>query len=309
VTALDGIQHPPRPAYHGQGPDSNCIITVNGVAHLLGWESCSAYSMATKIARATSGRSTPSGCSVRRMTTPLDYIGGLTLTQVAKVARDQYGIAVSVYVGSQVVSPAFVARQLRAGRPVVMQGNAAAMVGTTWQSTAGDVNHAVFINEVRGGTLDEPAEALVYDPAADGRKRSYHVDQGPSWWPWSLVKKFASYLRPAGDGAPRLGPGKVYCGIGPDTEPHVSLLKGATQAHPFPDRVRAADPNNAVTSIHNKPGGGQATVIRRVKNGTLLRLYQYIEGEIYRGDRTWGVNDDGTEFVHFKNITHEMGPT
>ncbi len=199
------------------------------------------------------------------------------------------------------MTPQFLARQIRAGRPANVQGNADALVGTTWQSTAGAVNHNVYINEVRGGTLDEPAEALVFDPAADGRKRAYHVDQAPSWWPWSLVKKFAAYLRPAGDGMLRLGPGKVYCAIGPDTEPHITLAKGATQAHPFPDRVRAADPNDPRTAIHSRPGGGEATVTRRVANGKLLRLYQYLNG--------YGGNDDGTEWVLLTNLHHVGGST
>jgi hypothetical protein len=294
MTALDGVQHPYRPQFQQQGPDSNCRILANGVMHNLGWDSCTAYSMAMMIDRLTAGRRRPSGCAVRRDTNPLDTSGGLTLNQVAAVARNDYGLAISVYVGSGVVSPQYLARQIRAGRPAVVQGNAAAMLGTRFRSTDGDVNHAVYVNEVRGGTLDEPSEALVYDPAADARRAG--IDQGPSWWPWSMVKKFASYLRPAGEGMPRLGPGKVYCAIGPDTEPHVSLITGAKQAHPFPDRVRAA---SAPTVIHRHPSSGN--ILRSVPKGTLLRLYQYSGG--------WGGNDDGTEWVFLANTSHVGGAT
>lgn len=294
MTAIDKPQTLPRPKFQQQGPDANCMIA----GHALGWDSCTAYSMAMAIDSATDGRYTPSGCAVRRMTDPLDVTGGLMLSQVAKVARNEYGLAFSVYVGSQVVKPEYVAHQARAGRPIILQGNAAAMVGTNRQSTAGDVNHAVTLIGVRGGTLDHPEEGLVYDPAADGRKRSYHVDQGPSWWPWALVLKFCAYLRPGGPApAPRLGYGKIYCAIGPDTTPRAHLVDGARQAHPFPDRVRA---KLSATAVHSKPGG-TATVTRRVPQGTLLWLYQYA-GQ-------WGYNDDGTECVLLRNVTHLGGAT
>lgn len=294
MTRLDAEQYPPFPDYQQQGPDANCMI----LGHALGWSSCTAYSMAMGIDSATNGKSGPSGCSVRRMTDPLDITDGLTLRQVAKVANDHYGVTFSVFTGAFVVPPSYLARQVRAGRPAVIQGNAAAMVGTKYQSTAGDVNHAAALIAVRGGSLDRPAEGLIYDPAADGRKRSYHIDQGPTWWPWDMVLKFMAYLRPDGPApSPRLGPGKVYCAIGPDTVPRVTLVAGARKASPFPDRVRARQTS---TAIHSRPGGS-GTVTRRVPKGTLLRLYQYAG--------KWGYNDDGTECVLLRNTTHVGGAT
>lgn len=296
VTRLDAEQYPPRPTFQQQGPDSNCMID----GRALGWSSCTAYAMAMAIDSVTGGTRRPSGCAVRRMTDPLDISGGLTLTQVAKVARDRYGLAFSVYVGSNVVPTSYLARQVRAGRPAVIQGNAAAMVGTKYQSTAGDVNHAAALVAVRGGSLDHPGEGLVYDPAADGRDRSYHVDQGPTWWDWDIVLRFIAYLRPNGPGALRLGYGRAYCAIGPDTVPRVTLVEGGRRARPFPDRVRAKDPNDPRTAIHSRPGGA-ATVTRYVPNGTLLRFYQYAG--------KWGVNDDGTEWVLLSNTSHVGGST
>ncbi len=298
MTRLDEAQTFYRPTYQHQGPDTNCTVTVNGHTYLLGWDSCTCYAGAMGEDGTTGGQYVPTGCLVRKRTG--DVSGGTTLRQVADALMSLHGTYVATYTGSNVLSPGRVAQYLRAGQRVIVQGGAGAMVGTPYQSTAGEVNHAVLINEVRGGTSTNPSEALVYDPAADGRKRSYHVDQGPSWWPWPLVEKFAAYLRPAGDGTARLGPGKVYAGVFPDTEPHVTLVKGATKAHPFPDRVRAADPNDPTTAIHSSRGG-VSTVSRHVPNGTLLRLYQY--------SGPWGGNDDGTEWVLLSNTSHVGGAT
>jgi hypothetical protein len=217
---------------------------------------------------------------------------------MADAVQSVAGIHVDTYTGANVLTPQRVARNARAGRRQVIQINADAMIGTPHQSTAGAVNHAVMINEVAGGTLDEPAQALVYDPAADGRKRAYHVDQGPSWWPWSLVKKACANLRPSGDAGPRLGPGKVYVGVFPDSEPHIRLLAGAKRSTPFPDRTRAADPNDPVTSVHRTSDG---KVIYTVPNGNLIVLYQYLSGK--------GYNDDGTEWVLLSNLKHVGGTT
>lgn len=299
MTALDDVtQTFNRPRFQQQGPDTNCTIIVNGVAHYLGWDSCSAYGAAMGEDATTGGIHRPSGCAVRRETG--DVSGGLTLRQVADALESMYGTFVATYTGANVLTPARVALNLRAGRRVIAQGGAGAMVGTPNQSTAGDVNHLVMVNEGRGWQNGIPSEVLVYDPAADGRKRSYHVDQGPSWWPWSRFLKFASYLRPNGPGTPRLGAGMVYAGVFPDSEPHVLLVKGAVKAHPFPDRVRA---DKAPTAIHSTRGG-VSTVKRWVHKDVVLRLFQYV-GKPQNGlPGVWGGNDDGTEWVLLENCRH-----
>jgi hypothetical protein len=292
VTALDQVQHPFRPALLEQLPNCSCVVEN----HCLGGVSCTAYAAAMLASRSSGGRKTPSGCSIRRMSR--DVVGGLTLYQVSTVLRDYYDIPNTVYSGSNVVAPSFLARQIRAGRGAVVQGGTGAYIGTPYKVTDGDVNHAEMWSEVRGGTLDSPADVLIYDSCADHRRPD--IDRGPTWIPWKLALKFASYLEPGGEGTGHLGGGRIYCMTGPDTEPHVTLLNGAKRAHPLPDRVRAHDPNDPRTAIHSNPGG-QATVTRHVKNGTLLRLYQYRDG--------WGYNDDGTECVLLTNTTHVGGAT
>jgi hypothetical protein len=71
------------------------------------------------------------------------------------------------------------------------------------------------------------------------------------------------------------------------------------------DRVRAG----VRCAVHSAPKTGSATRLRYLPEGRLARFYQYVEGESFDGDRTWGANDDGTEFIHFKKVHHEGGST
>jgi len=298
VTRLtDSTQTFRRPLYQGEGPAESCIIDGKP----LGWTNCTPASFAMAIDGMSGIRPTP--CRIRRATG--DTSGGTTLRQCADATNALYGIFVATYTGGNVLTPQRVARNARAGRRQVVQGNTSALIGKPQQSTQGGVNHAVMLQEVRGGTLDEPKEALVYDPAADGRVRSYHVDQGPSWWPWSLVKTFCAHLRPTGETGARLGPGKVYTAVYPDSEPHVKLRNGAVKSTPFPDRTRAAETTVRIRSGPRTSAG----VLYTVKSGTLLVGYQYVKGDSHEGSSLWLGNDDGTEWVHVKNLNHVGGTT
>ncbi len=274
-----------EPTFQPQGPDSRCI--VHGIP--LGWDSCTMYAGAMAVDSTTQGRIHPSGCTLR--TRSGDTSGGTTLRQMADAVLSVTGIVVATYTGANVLTPERVAAYIRAGRKCVIQGNADAMIGTPFQSTAGAVNHAVMLNAVYGGTVSHPDRASVFDPAADGRPRPYHVDQGPSVWPWSLVLKFAANLRPAGTG-PRLGPGKMYVAVFPDSEPHVKLRTGAIRTNPFPDRARAARD----IGIYNAPSSASKRLYG-IKDGTVVVGYQRIEGNSSWGSTWWTGNDDGTEWV------------
>ena len=109
-----------------------------------------------------------------------------------------------------------------------------------------------------------PEKALVYDPAADGRRPG--IIRGETWWPWEDVLSFAAALRL---GKKRvLGPGRFYAGFieARDVEeeaahhepqvvnealrtavqaPVVRLRKGAKKTTPFPDRTRINPPSPA----------------------------------------------------------------
>ncbi len=100
----------PRPVFQRQGPAANCKISGKE----LGWESCTAYSMAMGIDAFTGGRHRPSGCKIREATG--DTVGGLTLRQVADAAQSRYGIRVAVRSGGTTIAPEKAARLIRAGR-------------------------------------------------------------------------------------------------------------------------------------------------------------------------------------------------
>lgn len=285
-----------RPIVQHQGPACSC--NIDGLC--VGWLSCSAYAMAMGIDKSSLGIHTPSGCTVRRYTG--DKSGGLTLPQVAAVASNQYHLPVEVHTGSNVARPAYVLAECRKGRGFLLQGNTKALLGTPNQSTAGGVNHAVWVNEIRAN-----GDALVFDPAADGRKRGYFVDTSPSWWPWKRVEAFAAALRPWGDGDPRtLGAGWMYVGLMSDTEPHVLLRFGARRTRPFPDRTRAHGPAH----VHSSPTTGKASVVGSLTDGDLYIAYQVTtKGESFEGSRTWYGDVNGKRWVNSRRLSHEGGST
>jgi hypothetical protein len=256
------------------------------------------------IQKATLGKVHPTGCDVRVSTG--DTVGGTMLSQCAPYAA-ACGAPMNVRIGSNVADFPWMARQLRAGRGMVVQGNSSAMIGTKWRCTGTGVNHAVYVNEVRGGTLDEPKEALVYDPAADGRKAGWGTaDQGPSWWPWSLVKKFARALKPDGDTSSRtlasMGVNAAYCGVFGDTEPHFHSKFNGAKTTPFPDRVRV---NAATVYSHNWPGYGKDRRVRTLHDGDLFRAFQ----KVTKSGVVWLGNHDGTEWLPEKKLRQVGGAT
>lgn len=284
-----------KPVFQPEGAESPCSgIDV--------WTQCTPLSFGMAADATTLGTWRPSGCAIRKRTG--DTVGGTTLRQCADAVMSMHGMSVTTYTGPNVITPERLAAYIRAGHKVVVQGGAGAMLGTSQQSTAGDVNHAIEINSVWGGTtVGVPAFAEVNDPAANGRKRSYHVDQGPSTWPWSLVLKFISWLRPNGPGSPRLGSGKVYAGIFPDSEPHVRLYAGARKTKSFPDFTRA---NKRRVGIYSSPNGAHKY---SVDKDTPLYLYQFVNGPSAWGSTLWGGNDDGTEWVPIGAIRYFGGTT
>lgn len=283
------------PRHQHQGPASNCVIGGKN----LGWLSCSAYGMAVGIDEATRGSKRPSGCDVRYHTG--DTVGGLSLPQVAAVAEREYGVDVEVRVGSNACSPEYAARKLYDGHCFGLQGNTGALLGTAFQSTAGPVNHYVHVSARRGGTIYRPDAALVYDPAADGRG-SYA--QGPQWWDWPTVLRFAARLEPWADGR-ILGPGRMYAGFLPDTEPHVTYRYGGRATAPQPVRFLARAPEGRLVNVRSGPTTSHPIVfrLRPGGEGSTGRFYAFqltTRGQRLTGrvGEKWYGNVDGTAWVH-----------
>lgn len=293
---------PARPHWQPQGPATRCMI--GGKA--FGWLNCTPTSFAMAMEKATLGRVRMTGCDVRKQTG--DLSGGTMLSQCAAVAH-KHGVEVEVHAGSGVVSPFTVAIWLHNGRGVVAQGNTSALINTPFRSTQGGVNHAVYINEGRGWkqTGDGkwyPSEVLVYDPAADGRKRAYHVDQGPSWWPWSVALAFFAALKPWGDNDPRrLGLGKVYCAQFADTEPHVHLrYAGSVRTNPFPRPMTVRPPSGTYQNVRSGPSTSYG-IVTKLKSGTPFTAYQQNpKGQLLAGSRVWYGDHDGKRWIHSSGL-------
>jgi hypothetical protein len=311
-----------RPVFQKQGPETNCVIG----GEKLGWVSCTAYSMAMGIDSATAGRKRPSGCKVRKLTG--DKVKGLMLSQVAEVALEHYDVRVTVKTGPDTISPASALKQIRIGRGFVLQGNTAGLPKSLQSGGKKPANHAVWVNEVRGGDpKGAPEKALVYDPAADGRRPG--IIKGEHWWAWQDVLSFAAALRLSK--TRKLGPGKFYAGFieAPDVEqevahaqprvnealrtavqaPEVNLRKGAKKTTPFPDRTRINPPvAGKKVNIRRRPDRiDPGDIVDMVRDGTLFIAYQKIEGATLEGQSTWYGNRRGNEWVHESGLRHIGG--
>lgn len=271
----------------------------------LGWLSCTCFAAEMGIEKSTLGAKDPTGCAIRTATG--DTVGGTTLTQIATVAKNKYGVAVDVRSGSNFATPAQLGTALRDGRGFVLQGNTKALIGTAFRSTATAINHAVWVNEGRGwsGTVPSyPTEVLVYDPAADGRRAGWGTAAaGPDWWPWDVMLRFAAALRPWGDKDPRvLGPGKAYAGLFPDTEPHVHLRLAGVRTAPMPLGL-VVDPPGTATSINERSGPTTAaSVVRTLPTGTRFTAYQQATGQSIGGSDLWYGDHNGTLWVHSSGV-------
>jgi hypothetical protein len=301
-----------RPVFQKQGPASNCVISHRK----LGWKSCTAYAMAMGIDSATAGRRRPTGCKIRTLTGDLSE--GITLSQVAAVAEATFHVRMTVRTGRQATSPKFAARAANGGCGFVLQGNTGALPARLRAGGATPCNHAVWVNEVRGGTIDVPDEALVYDPAADARRPG--IDKGPTWWTWESVIAFAGALELDTAGR-RLGRGRMYAGFTPrrPAQAPVAVVDGPTfqfgavKTNPFPDQVRARPPAGRRVNVRSRPDRLlPEDIVDRLPDGAGFIAFQFLTtGAKPAGSNsgTWYGNRDGTEWVHESGLSRVGGPS
>jgi hypothetical protein len=273
------------------------------------------FATAMAIDKSSIGKKRPSGCTIRKQTG--DRSGGTTIQQNANVAKVFHGITVEQRVPGElgVASPAYIAGQLRRGRAVILAGCLGALVGTPFRSARGHVNHGVTLSEGRGWHVGssgytEPTDVLVYDPAADGLAHSWgRATQGPDWWPWSLVKKFAAWLHPSGltSGAV-LGSGKMYAGIFPDTEPHAHLrYAGSRYTSPQPLRLVIRPPvSGRKVNVRKGPSTSYAVVTALAAGQSFVAYQRNPSGQALTAggttSRLWYGNHDGTRWVHSSGV-------
>ena len=304
-----------RPVFQHQGPATNCVIG----GRKLGWSSCTAYAMAMGIDSATGGAHRPTGCKIRDLTDDTDD-HGTNLRQVAEVAEAHYGVRVSLRTGPNATTPGFAARAANAGRGFVLQGNTGGLPPNLHLGGSGAANHAVWVNEVRGGTVDKPERALVFDPAADGIHRRWQ------WWPWDVVRAFAAALVLDEHTGRTLGAGRMYAGFTqrrqsdaaaapppvPATADGTVLRFNATKTTPFPDRVRADPPKGRRVNVRSRPDpSSPASIVDMLPAGSLFVAFQRTTaGAKPNGSnsRVWYGSRDGTEWIHESGLSHIGGP-
>jgi len=281
-----------QPRFQKEGPAGACVIDHE----LLGWKNCTCLSFAMGIDKSTLGKVRLTGCMVRNEITPKDTSGGTTIEQNAHVAA-LHGVQVLVHTGPNVASPTTVALSLQSGRGVDLAGNCSAI-------GKGNVNHNIWLNQTSGGTGGHPDRSYVYDPWSDG----------PEWWPWSKVMAFAHALHPWGENDPRtlksMGISGVYCGIFPDTEPHVRLRYGAVRTIPSPDHLKGKPGSS---EIARRLRGGPGLKYAPIKTNPVLKVgqtfiaYQWVNGDKVDGRIRWYGDETGVYWISAAGITGEGG--
>ena len=271
---------PSRPKFLIEGPAAACIVH----GQKLGWKNCTCLSFAMGIDKSTLGRIRLTGCDVREQTN--DWAGGTTIEQCAVVA-EAHGVHVEIHTGANVAIPYYAGVQLQAGRGFSLAGNCTAL-------GKGNVNHNVWVNEASGGTMGNPANVLVYDPWSTG----------PAWWTWAKAKAFAAALHPWGESDPRLlGPGKFYCGIFPDTEPHFHSKFSGRATSPFPDKLFGKK-GTSQAARYVRPGPGlQYQHIRVLSVGAPFGAYQVTTGGTWNGSNVWYGDHNGIYWIHASGVT------
>jgi hypothetical protein len=287
-----------------EGPSESCMIAGNA----LGWTNCTPASIAMGISKSTGHAHNPDDCTLRRMTG--DTTGGTRLSQYQSVAA-AFGVAIEVRSGGLACTPTYAAGQLYLGRGFALQGDAGQLVGTPHRSTAGRVNHCVWVNQGRGWHKDGrgfliPSEVLVYDPAADGKASTWgRRALGPQWWTWALLLAFASHLHVYGEGDERiLGPGAFYAALFPRTEPHVHLhFTGSVRTDPFPRRLVIHPPTTG-KRVNVRRGPSRAYEVRDTLTvGATFTAYQVNRsGQLLDGSRVWYGDHYGTRWVHASGV-------
>lgn len=293
---------PFHPTVQHQGPACHCVID----GKCLGWLSCTCYGVAMGIDQWTLGAQRPSGCAIRRMIVPRDTTGGTTLPQAAGSAA-QLGVHIDTRVGNNVASTGYIAGQLRLFRPINVQGDAGALVGTAFASTRGRVNHDVHVAYGSGWHKNSngilvPSKVLVYDPAANGSI----AGDAPDWWPWDLLVKFAGMLRPAYPNATYelrdAVPHSMYAGLFP--LPKVPLRYTGTVKRATPRYYSVTPPGGGSRRINIRSGPStKYAIVRTLAAGdTFVAFQTNPQGQLLAGSRSWEGSQDGKLWAHVSGL-------
>lgn len=276
----------------------------------LGWLSCTCFACAMLLDIAFFGTKVPKGCTIRTKTG--DTSGGTTLPQVDAVATNSYGVNLETHTGSNVATYSYAARQLKAGRPFILQIGTHPLLSTQFRSTRGSINHALLIGEGRGwyrntSGLWTPKEVLWSDPAADGRYD--WVDQSPSWVPWILARQAAAALQPWGEDDSRtLGSNRMYASFAPP--PRVVFKYGSRMTVPTPDITRVQSPiAGRSVNVRSRPSLPPEYIVTHYADGARFYAYQVTHAATPAGSTSdiWYGDWTGTRWIHSSNLTGKGG--
>ena len=174
---------------------------------------CTAHSASNAIDHATCGAKDPGGRTIRLKSSepiPDPNSPGLNLSQVATVAKNDYGVSLDIRIGSRKVPWAEYERRRMSGQGAIIQVNYGPIADSKYDAGRG----------FRGGHAMFESVHATYDPLADGRASGVFRHNG-SVYDRELIKKAAGGLiiASSSQGVVRVGQGYIWAAFTRDVIP------------------------------------------------------------------------------------------
>jgi hypothetical protein len=224
---------------------------------------CTAHSASNAIDHATCGAKDPGGRTIRLKSseaTPDPNSPGLNLSQVAKVAKNNYGVSLDIRIGSHKVSWAEYEKRRTSGQGAIIQVNYGPIADSKYDAGRG----------FRGGHAMFESAHATYDPLADGRASGVFRHNG-SVYDRDIIKKAAGSLiiASSSQGVVRVGNGFIWAAFTRDVIPayHARVPAGEYWAYWIVDgrvkkrsRRRTGGFSAPCTPPDSMPWGGHNSV-------------------------------------------------
>jgi hypothetical protein len=275
-------------------------------------KNCGPWTSAAFLERVTLGAKRTTGTAIRRwMTTemyPRDY-DTTNLRQNAAALFDMFKVGMELRYGMPFDEAV---DMLKAGRPISVSTGYWPFITTPWRgSFTYTGGHQILWEDyipsmkLKDGTTR--AAIAITDPLADGRYPG--IAKGRQYIPVWLAERSAGELviSAVGDPVRRLGLGRVYAGIGRDTEPHAQLPDTGTE--PTPKRYNQMftyDREGAVNDVPPRKVWVEAgALLRNGAGGPVIadmsaNGYADYYGRVTTGGVAWnivGVNTRGVDGI------------
>jgi hypothetical protein len=264
---------------------------------------CTAHSASNAIDHATCGAKDPGGRTIRLKSSepvPDKNSPGLNLSQVAAVARNNYGVSLDIRIGNRRVSWDEYERRRTSGQGAIIQVNYGPIADSKYDAGRG----------FRGGHAMFESAHATYDPLADGRASGVFRHNG-SVYDRDIIKKAAGsfIIASSSQGVVRVGNGFIWAAFTRDVIPayHARVPAGDYWAYWIVDgKVKKRSKRTTggfsgpCTPPDSMPWGGHKSVtlvkmLGGAKTGQYISANYSAEGAAVAGPGEAGGEDPGDE--------------